>query len=621
MIPILFEADATDFTTNGIGALLDATKCQVTENRNGEYELTLTYRTSGQYYSELECERLILVKTSEATTRNTWQAFSIYSITDNMNGTVDVLANHISYRANYVPIKPFGIVTGLTEALNKLNTSYFPTETPEIDYPYPFVVDSDIVNETTQYELNTPKSLRNCLGGEEGSLLDRFASRGTGEYLWDNYNIHFLNHRGSDKGYEIRYGKNLSEFSRETDTSEIATGCIAYYTYPDDEQYGALAGVTIYSGIHYSDLIEIYPVVKTVTIDATQDFQDPPTPSQLETYAQAYVDELAYINETTEIDFYDPDNTVKLCDTVHVHYSVYSGSKLVKTINYDAKVIKTVWDVLKERYTKITIGENKSDLASTLEEKSQDATNAALQAVDNKIVSVYQHVDTELGEITDAVAELREDVFDTDDGLIHTVNEQGSAIQQNTEAIATKVTASQVNTLIDESETISQYVQNLTTSIEQTNSRITSSVSSLESNIAQVETNTNNQIQNAIAQQTTEFNTTIDQTAQGINTTISEIRTQTDSLSDTVDKYEDYITIDTSINGITIGKANSNVRGKFDNDSLDFIDQNDTLLAWLSSDDGLGADMLSVGSSTTRSQRWNIITSSDGNTLRFTRHS
>ena len=47
MIPILYDALEKDFTTNGIGFLTDAVSCIVTEERNGIYELALTYPTKG----------------------------------------------------------------------------------------------------------------------------------------------------------------------------------------------------------------------------------------------------------------------------------------------------------------------------------------------------------------------------------------------------------------------------------------------------------------------------------------------------------------------------------------------------------------------------------------------
>ena len=43
MIPVLFKANAVDFSTYGIGVLADCISCEVTEERNGTYELVLQY--------------------------------------------------------------------------------------------------------------------------------------------------------------------------------------------------------------------------------------------------------------------------------------------------------------------------------------------------------------------------------------------------------------------------------------------------------------------------------------------------------------------------------------------------------------------------------------------------
>lgn len=51
MIPILFEANAKNFDTYGIGVLRDATSCEITEERNGPYELTLKYPINGSFYA------------------------------------------------------------------------------------------------------------------------------------------------------------------------------------------------------------------------------------------------------------------------------------------------------------------------------------------------------------------------------------------------------------------------------------------------------------------------------------------------------------------------------------------------------------------------------------------
>ena len=52
MLPILFGAGATSFDTFGIGVLSGAISCEVEENRNGSYELEMSYPVTGVYYDD-----------------------------------------------------------------------------------------------------------------------------------------------------------------------------------------------------------------------------------------------------------------------------------------------------------------------------------------------------------------------------------------------------------------------------------------------------------------------------------------------------------------------------------------------------------------------------------------
>ena len=94
MIPILYYANETSFTSLGIGALADSTSCQVTEERNGPYELVLKYPVKGFLYNELKKDRIIKAKPNDTSNP---QAFRIYRITVTINGSVTVYAQHISY--------------------------------------------------------------------------------------------------------------------------------------------------------------------------------------------------------------------------------------------------------------------------------------------------------------------------------------------------------------------------------------------------------------------------------------------------------------------------------------------------------------------------------------------
>ena len=62
MIPILYAASETDFTTNGIGLLTDAVSCTVTEEKNGAYEATLVYPTKGHLAEYIVEDAIIKTK-------------------------------------------------------------------------------------------------------------------------------------------------------------------------------------------------------------------------------------------------------------------------------------------------------------------------------------------------------------------------------------------------------------------------------------------------------------------------------------------------------------------------------------------------------------------------------
>ena len=65
MIPVLFRADATNFSTYGIGVLADCLSCEVTEERNGAFECILKYPTNGRLYDQIRTERLVKAKPND----------------------------------------------------------------------------------------------------------------------------------------------------------------------------------------------------------------------------------------------------------------------------------------------------------------------------------------------------------------------------------------------------------------------------------------------------------------------------------------------------------------------------------------------------------------------------
>ena len=563
MIPILFDGKATDFSTNGITRLSDTISCVVTEERNGVFELEMVIATTIPYYEEIKEGMLIVAKPNHTQDP---QAFEIYEITRPINQRVTIRAHHISYRLSFIPVEPFSC-TGITDTLNGLISHSIETN--------PFTFTTTITNEQSTYNQTAPASIRSRLGGTEGSVLDVFG----GEYVWDNLTVSLLLHRGQDNGVQLRVAKNISALEQTTNLENVVTGALPYWSNEDGT-------VNLYGDIQYNSHVNDYDYKRTVLLDLSEQFETAPSSTQLNTAAQQYVNQtnLGIVNTNIKLSFVDladtneyegsPLERVNLCDTVTVIYNPLS-------ITYQAKAIRLTYDVLAERTLEVEVGDAKSTIAKTISDLVGDVSSVV--TVGKKLVSVTQKIDREVGEISQTVAEVQEDVGDINDSLdgvntqITTINNNVSTIQQTAQSIQTQVTQTQTTLENDYA----------------TKDQLSSSVSSLSS--------------------------TIQQTASDITITISDVQETVNSQGSQITTLETYI--GATSRGLEIGRNTDDVKAVLGNNELAFYDKGNTKLAWLNSDEGLGATGLSIGNATTANQRWRVITRQDGSHLTFTRHS
>lgn len=545
MIPVLFKGNATNFNTNGVGALTETLECKVTEERNGVYELEMTVTTTTPNFSEIQTGALIVAKVSDGTR----QAFEIDRISKPINQRVTIHASHIGYRASYVPVRPF-IANGITETLQGLNDNALTTN--------PFTLYSDFTNETSTYNQSIPKSLRACLGGTEGSLLDTFASAGAGEFLWDNYTINFLMHRGTDRGTQLRYKKNITEFEHVKETDDFITGVLPYWSNDDGT-------VVLYGDIQYSPDHTDYDSERVVILDLSGQWEETPTATMINSAGLEYITgtsnnkpsvniTLSFINNTGEETI--PEE-IRLCDTVTVYYEPLD-------VTFKSKVVKTVWNVLKERYDEIEVGDVKSDIRKTIR-TAQGDINSLVQT-GKKLVSVTQSINRELGEVQTTVASVEEKA----DTAVSTT----SQLQIDLSGIQTQVTDTQTS------------LENYATKDE-------------------------------LAQTSSSLSTSISQTAQDITLNINEVNKTVTEQGEQINEFNSYFNFNSD--GLTIGKSDSEVKLALENEELSFND-NTNKLAWLDSSDGLGASALSIGDANTQANRWRIFTRGNGSHLTFTRH-
>ena len=354
MKPILFNESATTFTTNGIGRL-DCISCKVTEERNGMYELEAVIAEGSQHYSDLAMSKIIVARPFDG---GTLQPFRIYKITKPINGKSTVYAQHISYQLSYIPTMPFSIVASSSACSQTL--AALKSNAAE-SCPFNFSTD---VTTVASYHHDVPFSIRQRLGGIEGSVLDQFG----GEYEWDNYNVILHANRGvTNPTVTLRYGKNITDIEQEEYISNTITGVCPFWRASDGSQV-----VTLPEKVIESQYASNYPFRRTVPLDLSESFEEAPTAAQLRASATAAVNEqgigiptvsikvsFVALWQTEEYKDIAPLQRVKLCDRVNVQFEKLG-------ISETAKVVKTVYDVLAERYDSIEIGAMKSSLAQAI---------------------------------------------------------------------------------------------------------------------------------------------------------------------------------------------------------------------------------------------------------------
>lgn len=340
MIPILYEESEKTFTTNGIGRLEGCISCTCHEELNGVFELELVYPATGRLFNELKISRIIAAIPYDGATL---QAFRIYNITKPMNGQVSVYCEHITYQTIYIPVMPF-TATSLENVFIQMKNNVAET------CPFTFYTNKNV---PSNFELTEPRVMRSLLSGEEGSILQKFK----GEYEWDNWTIKLLNQRGSDNNVTLRYGKNITSIEQETNIENTYTGIVPYYLDTDNVY------VSLPEKVVQSSQASKFPYHRTTVVDFTSDFETPPTVAQLRTRANTYITEnnighpsvsikveFAALWQTTEYKDIAPLERVKLGDTIHVIFDKLD-------ITEDARVIEYEYDVIRERYNSITIGE------------------------------------------------------------------------------------------------------------------------------------------------------------------------------------------------------------------------------------------------------------------------
>lgn len=372
MIPILLKQDAK----TKIGWLAEAISCRCTEERNGIYELELQYPMLGTYAADLVIDRYIKAKPN-STGDN--QLFHIRKVSKPINGMFTVSCDHVSYALSGYPVPTVSASGNAQVAINAVLTA----ATNQLGKDTGFsAAPTDIVLSSSISLANV--SARAALGGVQGSILQTYG----GEYEFDNYTIKLHKSRGHDRGVRISYGRNMTDLKCEIDMDSAYTGIYGYVK-NDDVDLKSYVSVTNSSGIN----------TKTLIRDFSSDFSgDEITQAKLDSAVSAYISKndinspsvsmtvsFVDLSQSPEYASFSALEAVNLCDTVKIYHKDLD-------IDIKAKVIKTTYDVLRERYTSIELGSPRANFADVIRQTVQEAADAKSLAISSKseITAAYE---------------------------------------------------------------------------------------------------------------------------------------------------------------------------------------------------------------------------------------
>lgn len=343
-----------DFATK-YGSISSLCEAFVEEERNGLFELSFIMLNTDSLFNYVKEENIVVVNANDTLLN---QKFRIYMTRKLMNNRVEVFARHISFDLMYDYIDNISFENQSCEyALNQLFRSS--------NFSKHYRGYSDIVN-AQNYSMSMANVLE-AIGGKKGSIIDTF---GTGaEILRDNENIHVLNKRGYDNEVTIEYKKNLTGFELEEDTTDLVTRISPYAKYTDNETNEEILVKADYVD---SALIANYSHPYIKSIDYSDKFEDGeiPTVSKLQDlarkeYKNNKVDmpkqnfKIEFIPLSKCVGYEGLEDKISLCDTVTIIDTRYN----IKT---QSKVIKTVFNVLKNRYESMELGEPRTSLGDVI---------------------------------------------------------------------------------------------------------------------------------------------------------------------------------------------------------------------------------------------------------------
>lgn len=339
--------------------LPDAISCTVTEELNGIYELEMVYVATGINATAIQADKILGVRVPMENDIHE-NYFRIYRVEKDITGRVYVYARQLAGELSYNIVS---MLASSGQADDNVGT------VEQWEYciraysdPFPLFVRGNLTSVSgtdLTMAFSNVASIRSYLTGELESpdiaAVDLYAC----DFIFDKFDIVFIQGRGQERGTVIHYSVNMNGILIDDDLDEVYTSFLLYLTV-EDSVISARAETT------YAPL---FGHVRTKPVDYTQYLPEGMTKRQAQPWLEQKAAEYAqrHNEEGNQVRKIDVDvvaagiDEIYLGDTVPVVYHRHGTS-----VNTKMRVVAYTWDVLMQRYVTVTLGAVKSSLAKEI---------------------------------------------------------------------------------------------------------------------------------------------------------------------------------------------------------------------------------------------------------------
>ena len=344
--PRIYDPLEKDFSHNGLGIMVDTSRCDVTEEANGKYEVEIEHPLISRFSDYFENGFQIKAKPNDQEDYHIFEIKNTYK--DTISNTILIYGQSRTYKIGNREVRHVEIDSkNGPEAMAAIEKG--------MDEPSDVKLFSDI--QTTSSTVFEARNVLSCIAGEQGSMMQYWG----GEIKREPFKLSLLRRRGRDNVGTVRYGKDLNGLKIKFDWSSIVTKVLPYADLQNSED-----GTTnrLYGNAVMSELATNYPDVYAKHIQFTED-QGVKDLASLNRVAANYFKsinpgsdkpkisielEIEKLTDSEEAKEFAKIKNYGLFDTFSVYHRLYN-------IHIDTKITSVVYDSLTEKNKKIYAGD------------------------------------------------------------------------------------------------------------------------------------------------------------------------------------------------------------------------------------------------------------------------